>query len=83
MVFYYVRDTIAPQSLSDFTSWKYIKLLVKLDILFNDLFEVNYSVVNLLDIKQYHAGEHTHMCLNSIMNRQYCSIVMIFHGQPR
>ena len=48
--------------MSDFTSWKYIILFDKLDILFNDLCEVNYSVVNVLDIEQYHTGKHT--CVN-------------------
>ena len=52
-------DAIGPLSLSDFTSWKYIQLFDKLDIVFNDLCEVNYSAVNLLDIEQYHTGEHT------------------------
>ena len=59
MVFLNVCDTIATLSLSDFTSWKDIKLFDKLDILFNGLCEVNYSVVNLLDIEQYYTGEHT------------------------
>ena len=59
MVFQNVFDTIAPQSLSDFTSWKYIKVFDKLDIYFNDLCEGNISVVNLLDIEQYHTGEYT------------------------
>ena len=38
---------------------KYIIKLDKLDIFLNDLCEVNYSVVNVLDIEQYHTGKHT------------------------
>ena len=36
-----------------------MKVFDKLNILLNGLCEVNYSVVNLLDIEQYHTGEHT------------------------
>ena len=49
-------DIIASKLLPDFLSWKCILLFEKLGFLVNDQCEGNYSVVNVLDIEQYHIG---------------------------
>ena len=56
-----------PKNTIVFKNSIYKQAFDKLDILFNDQWEVNYSMVNVLDIEHYHTGK-THKCLYNPTN---------------
>ena len=74
-------DIIVAKLIFDFPSWKCILLFEKLCFLTNDQCEINYSMVNVLDIEQYQMGK-THMCLYNRKSCQYRSIAMCLHRTP-